>query len=685
MKRLTVKSSLLTAGITLTLAVSGFSQVRFEKHEVAKPFTRSAGLGLADVDQDGDPDILAGSGTKGLYWYENRGGSPVTWMAHTVDANALGCLSVVASDVDQDGLTDLVGGAWDDNSVNWYRNTGNQKWEKIVISGQVGQVHEVYAHDMDSDGLPDILAAGVAGNEIVWFHNPGNTTSAWPRQQLTGSFGGARSVTGGDLDGDGRADIVAAAFSGNRITIWKNMGGTPVVWQSTDLISDYGGAHRVQIADVNLDGKPDVIGWAYVLGALRWWENTGANFSAWTMHTVDNSLPYSCVGQAIDMDLDGDNDMVTTGFTNNQVAWYENTNGKATLWKKHMIDTSLPEPWMAYAGDIDGDLDIDVIAGGDGGNEIRWYENHPSGRMDTYIDYSGGRINTGIFLPDGYDERSEHELLIALPGAGDYKTAPMLRDFLIPVSEVRQTIIVSPDFPRAQAPDYKLNIPNQVNELIRYAQTRFAIDTAKIYLIGAGCQGMAVLEGTLSGYPVKGGVAINPEFSQFDQGDWKPGSKPLVIASNQTDPFYPAVRNAAGQLWHAGFNIKLLTTDGNASEYLNEQLADLTIRCMNRIDSAAFLTHSDNPFEKGQTATEICMAGNGSEQVIRLSGVNGDQVTLQLLDLSGRKLRTCFSGQISESGVQIPVHSDGFPLPGVYLLVASGLQGGTSAKKIVVF
>ena len=63
------------------------------------------------------------------------------------------------------------------------------------------------------------------------------------------------------------------------------------------------------------------------------------------------------------------------------VAWYENTDGKATTWKKHSIDTGMDQPWMAFASDLDGDLDIDVIAGGDSGNEIRWYENHPSGRM----------------------------------------------------------------------------------------------------------------------------------------------------------------------------------------------------------------------------------------------------------------------------------------------------------------
>ncbi len=670
--------------IFLSLALSVEGQVTFEKHEVAKPFTQSAGLGLADVDQDGDPDILAGSGLAGLFWFENQGGKPLKWLSHTVDASIKRCLSVAARDIDKDGKTDLVATSWNDNSLFWYRNLGNQVWEKRLISNQCGEAHELFVWDMDGDGFDDVLVAAVTNNEVLLFHNPGRASTLWPKQQITNSFSGSRTVAAGDLDGDGKADIVGGAFAGNKISIWRNLGGNPAQWQPVDLVTGFTGAHRLQVVDLNQDGKLDVIGWAYGAGLLKWWENTGSDFTAWTMHSVDNALNTSCVGEARDMDLDGDLDIITTGYLSNQVVWYENTDGKATKWQKHSIDTGLVQPWMAFAGDLDGDLDIDVIAGGDSGNEIRWYENHSSGRMDSYMSFSGGKMNTGIFLPDGYDESSKYELLVALPGTGDSKTCSTLRDYLIPVSESRNSIIVSSDFPRAVQPDYQFANPLQINEIIDYARTRFSIDTARIYLMGAACQGKPVLQGTHTGiYRVKGAIAINPEIQSFHPDEWNNiSSSPLAIASSLSNSFYPNIEAFADRLWQDGNRVKLIAFNGPESDYMTDELPDLTIRCMNYIDSANFLHSVAERLRYGIDSPSVKLLGSGIHTHLEITAVQGESISIQLIDLYGHTLHSIYQGLMTEPYMELPVGNEWSSMKsGFYLIRVIGSLSGTSATK----
>ncbi len=671
--------------VAANLANPGISQTTFGKFEVAKPFTRSAGLALVDADQDGDLDILAGSGVSGFFFYENQGGKPVKWASHTIDANLKGCLSVAVGDIDKDGKTDLLGTSWDDNSLVWYRNLGNLTWQKNIISTQCGNAHELYTYDMDDDGYQDVLVSAVTNNEVLLFHNPGPGVVTWPRQQISNTFGGSRSVAGCDLDGDGKADIIGAAFDGDKITIWKNMGGSPVQWQPFDLITGYNGAHRVDITDLNQDGKPDIIGWGYLEGSLSWWENTGSDFSLWIIHVVDNLLNTSCVGEGVDIDLDGDLDIVSTGFSSNQVVWYENTDGKATKWTKHAIDTGMKEPWMAFAGDIDGDLDVDVIAGGDGGNEIRWYENHPSGRMDTYLNYSGGTINTGLFLPDGYDESETYELLIAFPGAGDLKLNRSFRDHLIPVSESRKTIILTPDFPKASQPGYEFSNPSQVNEIIGYACTRFSVDTSRIYLMGAGCQGQPLMKGTLNGnFPVKGAFSINPEINSFNPAEWSGLKKPLAVASSLTDPYYPQVEAFADRLWQDGKKIKLIPFNGPGSDYLTEELADLSMRCMNFIDSANIINNLYEMRNYMINQSSLSVIGSGTNTRIAVKAIPWEHLYIRIIDLNGRTLYPRYQGPMVGLYMEFPLNFENVSLSsGTYIISVTGSQSGTRSMKLI--
>src|SRR5206468_705256 len=105
----------------------------------------------------------------------------------------------------------------------------------------------------------------------------------------------------------------------------------------------------------------------------------------WKKHVVDDESLNPCHGHPVDMDKDGDIDIVMAlGYfsdqelteTTNQVAWYENvgTPGTGRKWKKHIIG-QLKSAFESVAVDLDGDGDLDVVAtamGSTGG--VFWFE-----------------------------------------------------------------------------------------------------------------------------------------------------------------------------------------------------------------------------------------------------------------------------------------------------------------------
>ena len=673
--------------ILFLAAASGFfsdseGQITYEKHVVAKPFTRSAGLGLADVDSDGDKDILAGSGVTGFFWFENLGGDPLQWNPRPVDVSIKGCLSVRQADIDQDGVPDLVASSWDDNSVFWYRNTGNQVWEKKTIDSNCGQVHEVFVLDINGDGLLDVLAAAVMNNEIMWYRNPGPGSQTWIKQVITNTFGGSRTVSAGDLDRDGKPEIVGGAFDGDRITIWKNGGGNPIAWQATNLTTNFNGAHRIQIIDLNQDGRLDIIGWAYVGGLLQWWENNGNDFANWTKRDIDIQLGTSCVGEAKDMDLDGDLDVVSTGFTSNQVIWYENSDGKATAWKKKAVDTGLVEPWMAFADDIDGDIDIDIVAGGDEGAEIRWYENHPGGRFDTYIPAAGANLKTSIYLCESYEDRSPSKLLISLHGSSEEKYASTLRDYLIPAADEVQIVIASPNLGLAAAPDYNWSNPAEISEVIAHLIKRFHISSDAVYLMGTGCQGKPALQMALSGaVKVKGAIAFNPLINTFRAADWSGSAASLAIAADKSRAGYETVEKFSEKLWMDGKRTKLIPYEGNGTEFLIDELSSFTIQCLNYIDSSHLLTNISS-IDRDRTSLSARISGGSGQASLLLSGRPGEPVNITIFDLTGRCIGDPCRFTLSGGTDLAPFGQLSGLSEGIYVIRVRGLEGRSTSVKI---
>ena len=176
------------------------------------------------------------------------------------------------ADLDADGRPEIIVAGDDQQKFSYFRNIYNGSGAfsatsfatKVDVSVPSSQFLDALAiGDIDGDGKPDVIVGAQTTNvdNIQVFRN----TSSGP-----GSISFASAVTSsaaqyiyylaiGDLDGDGKADIVAGNNEANYLTVLPNNStsgniafGTPV------LLPSNGGGYGVTLADFTGHGKPDI-------------------------------------------------------------------------------------------------------------------------------------------------------------------------------------------------------------------------------------------------------------------------------------------------------------------------------------------------------------------------------------------------------------------------------------------
>lgn len=111
-------------------------------------------------------------------------------------------------------------------------------------------------HDFNANGYRDLLAAGWASDTLVFM--PGHPGTYFGDPVLISAPGGPRDVRAADLDGDGRLDLVTTMYASGEIVIWKGDGAGGFA-ETERFLSRGDVPHKVRIADMNRDGRPDLV------------------------------------------------------------------------------------------------------------------------------------------------------------------------------------------------------------------------------------------------------------------------------------------------------------------------------------------------------------------------------------------------------------------------------------------
>jgi len=219
---------------------------------------------VADIDGDGMPDIAtadAGSGKVSVFHNTGTPGGPLSFAAY-VDFN-VGATpeSIAVGDIDGDGKPDLITGNYGDGTISVLQNTstsGNVSFATSVPSTAGTNPQAVAIGDLDGDGKPDVIAANFGDNDISVYHNnstPGTITLA---AQVTYPTDLAPfSIAAVDMDGDGFPDLSIAADNAAVFDVLHNQGSASASITSFTPVNGPAGT-VVTITGTNLTGATSV-------------------------------------------------------------------------------------------------------------------------------------------------------------------------------------------------------------------------------------------------------------------------------------------------------------------------------------------------------------------------------------------------------------------------------------------
>ena len=381
-------------------------------------------IDIADLDGDGDVDILAAVfGDRQILWHKNDGTGQFA-NAEVLSDGSLRGLSVKASDLDGDGDLDVVAGSYFnedtfESKVAWIENTdgaGSFGREQFIAFNSTHGVQAVIAGDLDSDGDNDVLSVSQIDSKVAWYENDG-TARFGRQQQITSDANGLTEIEVGDIDGDGDADILAGSNNDNDVTWYENLGNAQFAKEKL-ISNETRNLQSVAMADLDGDGDPDALSASYDDDKIAWYENLGGG--TWGAQKVINSRANGAINvKTADVDGDGDQDVLSAAVLDATVGWYENVDGKGNFGPyRQLPGFVLGAEWIS-AGDIDGDGDTDLMSAGYTDGKVRWYENR-DGKGDFangVLVHEGAGANT--VEPIDADGDGDLDLAVTLYSAND--------------------------------------------------------------------------------------------------------------------------------------------------------------------------------------------------------------------------------------------------------------------------
>ena len=324
-----------------------------------------------------------------LIWFENIGDQQ--FVRHTIDFNHVDARGLAAGDLTGNGHPDLlVGSRRADSSLVWYKNNGNpqdsEDWQKIHIGGPAPNNYVIKIADLDGDGLLDIIdglgddadygsvGAGSIVDSLRWLKNLGGTDTASFSASLIASYSSPSGIAIADFDDDGNTDVAASAwvdyFSLSPVTEEDIRWWDGQSFAQQEIIEQAYGANSLEPVDLDGDGDFDLVGAGYKTQSLDWWENDGAgNFGAKQQITTD--FTYARNIACADMDGDGDMDVAACADNDAELSWFENDGNQQ--FTKHIISDNFLYAYFVSVFDLDGDGDQDLVATAQDAAELAWW------------------------------------------------------------------------------------------------------------------------------------------------------------------------------------------------------------------------------------------------------------------------------------------------------------------------
>ncbi|HEV2831773.1 MAG TPA: FG-GAP-like repeat-containing protein, partial [Hanamia sp.] len=328
---------------------------------------------LSDFNGDGKPDLLVSRGSSSnISVFANTSIRGTLSFGSQIDFPGLGRSheGSATSDLDGDGKPDVViANSYNTASVSVYRNTSVGATisfaSKIDYAADDGP-YNVAIGDIDGDGKPDLLLANNGSNVVSFYKNTGNPGNISFAARVDFAAGtNPYSVALSDLDGDGKSDLVVTTQgSSSALSVMKNTTDSgKVSFDSPVNYATSAGLFIVSIGDLDGDGLPDLAAASSSSNSVVVLKNvsTHGNLSFYSASRFTTGTYPVCVAMA-DIDGDGKPDLVTSNQQSNNISLLRNTSSSANIsFETHVDYAAGANPIFVAIGDLDGDGRPDIV------------------------------------------------------------------------------------------------------------------------------------------------------------------------------------------------------------------------------------------------------------------------------------------------------------------------------------
>ena len=304
-------------------------------------------VAISDINGDGKPDlIIADYNSQAVLVLLNTttpGDTTLSFAAVQAFTAGLNPFFVVVADVNGDGRPDVIATNYSSNTVSVMLNTtapgaATPSFTTQQTFATGNSPSSLAAADINNDGKPDIIATNLNDNSISVLLNttpPGASTSSFATQQIFATGNGPLSVTAGDINGDGKPDLIETDLNDNTVSVLINTttsGSTVATFASRQTFAAGGSPASVRAVDINSDGKPDLVV-ADRANSVSVLFNTSVSGSLTPSFAAYQAFPAGLGPESVavaDLNGDGKADLMVANLDDNTVSVFLNTQYQVT-------------------------------------------------------------------------------------------------------------------------------------------------------------------------------------------------------------------------------------------------------------------------------------------------------------------------------------------------------------------